>query len=96
MQPPTHELAWQNAALPVQTLPQAPQFWASLSSARQIPSQTTVPAGQTQDPATQAWPPPQACAQLPQWAGSVAVSTQAPPQLVCPGAVQPQLPLRQI
>lgn len=61
-----------------------------------MPSQTTVPAGQTHDPAMQAWPPPQACSQLPQWSGSVAVSTQAPPQLVWPGAVQPQLPLRQI
>ena len=54
MQTPTHEPAWQNAALPLQTLPQAPQFWASLSRARQIPSQTTVPAGQTHDPAMQA------------------------------------------
>jgi hypothetical protein len=66
VQTPTHEPAWQNAALPLQTLPQAPQFWASLSRARQIPSQTTVPAGQTHDPAMQAWPPPQACSQLPQ------------------------------
>jgi hypothetical protein len=61
-----------------------------------MPSQETDPAGQAHAPEMQAWPPPQAVSQLPQWFGSVATSTQVPPQLVCPGAVQPQLPLRQV
>ena len=44
----------------------------------------------------QDWPPPQARPQPPQWFGSVAVSTHWSPQLVCPGAGQPQPPLRQV
>jgi hypothetical protein len=79
-----------------QTVPQEPQFCGSLSSNRQIPPQKTVPAGQTQDPETHAWPPPQARSQLPQWFGSVAVRTHSAPQLVCPGAPQLQTPLRQV
>ena len=96
VQPPTHDPAWQKPALLGQALPQAPQFCGSLASERQTPSQTTVPAGQAHDPEMHDWPPPQARSQLPQWFGSVAVSTHWSPQLVCPGAAQPQPPLRQV
>jgi hypothetical protein len=93
-QPRTHDPAWQRGALLGQALPHAPQFRASLSSDRQVPSQKTVPAGHAHDPEMHAWPPPQAWSQLPQWFGSVAVSTHASAQLVCPGAEQPQTPFR--
>jgi len=76
-------------------LPQAPQFCASLSTERQTPSQTTVPTGHPHEPPLHDSPPPQAWSQAPQWFGSVAVSTHSSPQLVWPGAPQPQLPLRQ-
>jgi hypothetical protein len=96
VQPPTHDPAWQKGAALAHALPQAPQFCASLSTDRQTPSQTTVPTGQLQDPATHASPPPHAWSQAPQWFGSVLVRTHSSPQLVCPGAEQPQLPLRQV
>lgn len=82
VQPPTHVPAWQKGEALEQALPQAPQFWASLSSDRQMPSQTTLPAGQTHAPAMHDVPPPQAWSQAPQWFGSVAVSTHSSPQLV--------------
>jgi len=96
VQPLAHDPAWQKGAALGQALRQLPQLSGSLSSARQAPSQTTVPAGQTHAPEMHAWPPPQAWSQPPQWLGSLAVSTHAAPQLVCPGATQPQVPARQV
>ena len=75
IQPPTHDPARQKPALLGQALPQPPQFCGSLSSERQTPPQTTVPAGQAHAPEMHDWPPPQARPQPPQWFGSVAVST---------------------
>jgi hypothetical protein len=96
VQPPTHAPAWQKAAALGQALPQAPQFRGSLASERQTPSQRIVPVGQAHAPEMHDPPPPQTRSQLPQWFGSVAVSTHSAPQLVCPGAVQLQPPLRQV
>jgi len=96
VQAPTHAPAWQKAEALGQALPQAPQFRGSLASERQTPSQSMVPAGQTHAPEMHDPPPPQARSQLPQWFGSVAVSTHSSPQLVCPGAAQLQARLRQV
>ena len=95
-QPPTHVPAWQKPAALGQALPQAPQFSGSLSTDRQTPPQATVPARHAHAPDTHDAPPPQARSQPPQWFGSVAVSTHSSPQVVCPGAAQPQTPLRQV
>ena len=35
---------------PVHTLPQTPQFWASVARLRQVPAQSVNPGGQTQTP----------------------------------------------
>jgi hypothetical protein len=83
------------------TIPHLPQFVAS-SSLTQLPPHELKPASQAipQLPLLQvALPlatPAQAVSQLWQWAGSLAVSTQAPPQLVVPfGQFATHLPLEQ-
>ena len=92
----TQAPAWQKVVAPPQTLPHVPQFWGSAASEWQNPSQSWVPAGQVHDPCTQVVPWAQAWLHDPQFAGSVAVSTQALPQAVVPGAVQAHLPPEQV
>jgi hypothetical protein len=51
-----------------------------------------VPLGQPQVPPAQVWPALHSTPHRPHEVGSVAVSTQAEPQAVCPGAEQAQAP----
>ena len=66
--------ALQSGVAPLQTTPQVPQFWVSVSVFTQAAPQAVVPLPQvsaTHRPAEQAWPLPQAVPQAPQFAGSV-------------------------
>jgi hypothetical protein len=69
-----------------QATPHAPQFAAFLLRSTQADEQAVEPLGHsvTQCPAEQTSEPEHACAQLPQWFGSVPGSTHSSPQRANP------------
>jgi hypothetical protein len=77
-------------------VPHAPQLFGSLASERQKPPQSEVLSGHVQEPATQVVPWAHATPHLPQFAGSVLVSTHASPHAVCPVPGHAQAPPTQL
>jgi hypothetical protein len=66
-----------------------PQFWGSVPVLVQTPLQLLRGSGQEHWPAAHTWPAAQMIPHPPQFRPSVAVATQAPPQLVRPAAQVP-------
>jgi hypothetical protein len=66
----------------VHTVVHVPQWSGSIVGSTQTPLQAVRPVGQRHAPLTHAVPPPQALPHAPQFAMSVAMSTQAPEQFI--------------
>jgi len=76
-----HLPAWHEGAEwagPGHTLPQAPQFEASLVVSTHAAPQVVLVQSRVQAPFSQTWPEPQTFPQAPQFLGSELLSTQAP------------------